>query len=65
MPSFQNSELTMPTITADRILALDTAHVVEYMKRNPGTDGGYELDSVDGWGDLSDIGRAELAKKLR
>jgi hypothetical protein len=65
MPSFRNSELATPTITADRILGLDTAYVVEYMKRNLGTNGGYELDSVNGWGDLSEIRRAELANKLR
>lgn len=60
----QLSEPTAPTLTVNDILTLNEADLVEYMKRNYGLDGSFDL-SVEGWEKLARDKRDRLAETLR
>ncbi len=53
------------TVAVGDLLAFDDAELAEYMRLHRRPNGGFELDDLDGWTDLPDDQRDQLAQRLK
>ncbi|PHH93268.1 hypothetical protein CDD83_8779 [Cordyceps sp. RAO-2017] len=62
MPS---SAPTSPKVSADQVIALSDAGLVQYMIKKRLPDGRFDLDNIEGWDKLPKDERDKLGEKLR